>query len=227
MKKVAVLVDGDFFLRTFTRAIDPERSMDSGTMAKLMWRYWVCHVDKKQHEELHRIYFYDCPPLTKKIHHPTSGEFVDLGSTPIAKFRSELHQNLIKFPFVARRMGFLDEGNARWVVRSNDLHKKLIKGSISASEISPDQITYHAGQKGVDMKIGLDIATLVLKDQVQKIVLISGDSDFVPAAKLARTEGAHFVLDAMNASIRDDLAEHIDQLRTHIKWFSEKHAETA
>ena len=38
------------------------------------------------------------------------------------------------------------------------------------------------------MKLGLDIATLTLKKQVNKIVLISGDSDFVPAAKLARAE---------------------------------------
>ena len=69
-------------------------------------------------------------------------------------------------------------------------------------------------QKGVDMKIGLDIASIAYKKQVDQIVLISGDSDFVSAAKLARREGIDFVLDPLGAPIKDDLFEHIDGLRT-------------
>jgi len=46
------------------------------------------------------------------------------------------------------------------------------------------------------------------------IVLISGDSDFVSAAKLARREGIDFVLDPLGATIKEDLFEHIDGLRT-------------
>ena len=64
------------------------------------------------------------------------------------------------------------------------------------------------------MKIGLDIASLAYKKQVDKIVLISGDSDFVPAAKLARREGIDFVLDPLGSSIKPDLFEHIDGLRS-------------
>ncbi len=45
-------------------------------------------------------------------------------------------------------------------------------------------------------------------------MLVSGDSDFVPAAKLARREGIDFILDPMWAGIRSDLHEHIDGLRT-------------
>jgi len=67
-------------------------------------------------------------------------------------------------------------------------------------------------QKGVDMKIGLDIASLAFKRQVRRIVLISGDSDFVPAAKLARREGVDFVLDSMGMDIKGELFEHIDGL---------------
>ncbi len=64
------------------------------------------------------------------------------------------------------------------------------------------------------MKIGLDIATLTHKKLVDRIVLIAGDSDFVPASKMARREGINFVLDAMNHPIREDLQEHIDWLHT-------------
>ena len=60
----------------------------------------------------------------------------------------------------------------------------------------------------------------VMKKQVDKIVLIAGDSDFVPAAKFARREGIDFVLDAMGASIKPELSEHIDGLTTFVSSFS-------
>src|SRR5690606_8909702 len=57
------------------------------------------------------------------------------------------------------------------------------------AELSNEEVTLDLRQKGVDMRIGLDIAALTLKRFVGTIVLVSGDSDFVPAAKLARREG--------------------------------------
>lgn len=69
-------------------------------------------------------------------------------------------------------------------------------------------------QKGVDMRIGIDISSLTLKKQVDTIILVSGDSDFVPAAKLARREGIEFILDPMWQQINADLFEHIDGLQS-------------
>lgn len=46
------------------------------------------------------------------------------------------------------------------------------------------------------------------------IVLIAGDSDFVPAAKLARREGLQFILDPLWQKVNDDLYEHIDGLQS-------------
>jgi hypothetical protein len=48
--------------------------------------------------------------------------------------------------------------------------------------------------------------------RVDRIVLLAGDADFVPAAKLARREGVDFILDPMHAKIGADLYEHIDGL---------------
>jgi uncharacterized LabA/DUF88 family protein len=45
-------------------------------------------------------------------------------------------------------------------------------------------------------------------------VLVSGDSDFVPAAKLARREGMEFILDPLWQSVNNDLFEHIDGLQS-------------
>ena len=72
------------------------------------------------------------------------------------------------------------------------------------------------------MRIGIDIYSLAFKKQVNQIILISGDSDFVPAAKQARREGIDFILDPMGATIKDDLFEHIDGIRSYIKKFITK-----
>ena len=65
------------------------------------------------------------------------------------------------------------------------------------------------------MKIGLDMASLALKKMVRQIILVSGDGDFVPAAKLARREGIDVVLDPIwSPHIGDALHEHIDGLKS-------------
>jgi len=64
------------------------------------------------------------------------------------------------------------------------------------------------------MRIGIDISSLALKRQVRQIILMAGDADFVPAAKLARREGVDFVLDPMWSAIPQGLVEHIDGMRS-------------
>lgn len=64
------------------------------------------------------------------------------------------------------------------------------------------------------MRIGLDIATVTLKRQAAIVILVSGDADFVPAAKLARREGVQFILDPLWQDVSPDLFEHIDGLRS-------------
>jgi len=76
--------------------------------------------------------------------------------------------------------------------------------------LGSDQIRLGMRQKGVDMRIGLDISTLTLKKQVDTIILVTGDSDFVPAAKMARREGVEFLLDPLWQQVNDDLREHVD-----------------
>jgi uncharacterized LabA/DUF88 family protein len=85
---------------------------------------------------------------------------------------------------------------------------------MALTDLTEEHVKYDVQQKGVDMRIGLDIAAMAFKRQVDQIVLVAGDSDFVPAAKLARREGIDFILDPMWAKIRDDLHEHIDGLRS-------------
>ncbi|WP_416827470.1 NYN domain-containing protein, partial [Helicobacter ganmani] len=114
----------------------------------------------------------------------------------------------------ALRMGYLDEKNGEWKFKNPSIMKDLLDNKIAISDLKDEHFIYYAKQKGVDMKIGIDIARLSFQKIVEKIVLISGDSDFVPAAKLTRTEGLHFTLDPMGNNIKSDLQEHIDWLHT-------------
>jgi len=97
---------------------------------------------------------------------------------------------------------------------TTDALKALVNGRREWVNISDDDFRLDLRQKGVDMRIGLDIASLAYKAQINQLILISGDSDFVPAAKLARREGIDFVLDPMWSTVRPDLHEHIDGLKT-------------
>ena len=65
-------------------------------------------------------------------------------------------------------------------------------------------------QKGVDIRIGLDIAWISLKRVVDAIVLVTGDSDFVAVMKFARKEGLKVILSPMGHSVRRELKAHAD-----------------
>lgn len=212
-RKVAILVDGEFYIKMYCQFFKVKtQELDYKKLAKALQIHCMKHIDKDS-EILYRIYFYDCKPLMKKCHNPISKKSVDLSESPVAELRNNLHKEIITLPCFALRFGYLDEKNAKWQI-NNDKYDDLLKGKIKFNDIGANDLHYKAKQKGIDMKIGLDVAHLSYKKLVDKIVLISGDSDFVPAAKLARKEGLHFTLDPMHMKIREDLAEHIDYLKT-------------
>jgi uncharacterized LabA/DUF88 family protein len=90
----------------------------------------------------------------------------------------------------------------------------LLNGTRDWNSLTDADFVYDTRQKGTDMRIGLDIASVAYKKQADQIVLVAGDSDFMPAAKLARREGIDFILDPMWHSVHAELHEHIDGLRS-------------
>jgi uncharacterized LabA/DUF88 family protein len=113
---------------------------------------------------------------------------------------------------VALRLGRLQDRRA-WRMKPDRL-RALLRKQIDFSDLTDDDFAYDVKQKGTDMGVGLDIASVSYRRQADQIVLVAGDSDFVPAAKLARREGVDFILDPMWSPIADDLHEHVDGLRS-------------
>ena len=78
--------------------------------------------------------------------------------------------------------------------------------------ITPEDLEPNLNQKGVDMRVGLDIAALALKHIVDVVVLVTGDTDFIPAMKFARREGLQLYLVTLDRKIHSALLEHSDLL---------------
>ncbi|WP_386695736.1 NYN domain-containing protein [Lonepinella sp. MS14435] len=211
----AILIDGAYFIKRI-RHFEPNNYFNAQRIADLAVRCAMLHLSDKRKvkQELYRIFFYDCAPLEKKMHNPISKKAFDFSKSNEAIFRTELHQRLLKKRKLALRLGDLSQ-TVEWIIKP-DIEQAILKGKrdLSKSPLQENDVIINTRQKGVDMRIGIDITTLALKKQVNQIVLIAGDSDFVPAAKLARREGVDFILDPIHQNIPDQLNEHIDGLRS-------------
>jgi uncharacterized LabA/DUF88 family protein len=219
MDNVAILVDGEFFIKQFRKHHPGGEEASPGDIAKELHRLCVYHLktrNGKHQDRLYRIIVYDCPPMLKRVHHPLTNRAINLAKSKTAVARLEFHQELRKLRKVALRLGKIDEENAAWAINPAVLRDLLYKKRAFES-LEEHEVNFIGRQKAVDMKIGLDISSLAIKRMVNKIVLIAGDSDFVPAAKLARREGIDFVLDPMWKTVKPDLQEHIDGIRTTIR----------
>jgi len=208
--KVAILIDGGFFLKRYSSLYPGADGHSPEIIAKNICKAALKHVPSDY--ELYRIFYYDCSPIGKRVHNPISKRSIDFSKTAIFRQRLDLFEELKKKRKLALRIGHIkDSGN--WQIFPSRI-KALLKGEISFSEITENDVYYEMRQKGIDMKIGVDIASLALKKQVNQIVLISGDEDFVPASKLARREGIDFILDPLWNPVDSSLFEHIDGLNS-------------
>ncbi|MCP3734379.1 NYN domain-containing protein [Sphingomonas sp. RP10(2022)] len=219
----AFVIDGAYFLRRLRWTFPHIDHKDPTKVVDSLWRLVRWHmqfnpafrrdrdtgVHSMESPELHRIFFYDCPPLTKKMHRPISRQAIDLSKTDEAQLRLAVHRELRETRKVAVRLGRLNDAS-EWRL-TVDAVKRLRSGVVAP--LTDADFEIDTKQKGVDMKLGLDVATLAFKRQVGQIVLIAGDADFVPAAKLARREGIDVVLETMGRDAPEDLHANVDGVR--------------
>jgi uncharacterized LabA/DUF88 family protein len=228
MDKIAVLIDGGYFLKRLPQVCQGVETDDSEAVTRAIGRLVVSHLKNhnkiigKKHarSNLYRVFYYDATPYQDKAHLPVSRKAIDYSRTEEARFRSALFDCLRRNPNTAVRLGEVRKERG-WVLKEGP-QKELLSGKKSVGDLEDDDFAYGLRQKAVDMKIGLDIASLTLKRQVGHIVLVAGDADFVPAAKLARREGVRIILDPLWRRVAHDLFEHIDMLYSGFKRPSSK-----
>jgi uncharacterized LabA/DUF88 family protein len=198
MAAYAILIDGGFLKRKLGTAKDPATAEQIREFAEKLQAHPALRS-----KSLHRIYFYDALPFTDTKEMPLCAERINFGVTDVAIRNNKLIQAVTKYPFFATRLG--ETVFRGWQVKGHKLREKVAKIEITKDDIQPV-----IGQKGVDMRIGLDVASLVLKKIASVIVLVTGDSDFVPVMKFARREGAQLFLVTLGHGVRETLEEHAD-----------------
>jgi len=254
-RRIAVLIDGGFFLKRLPRLVSPGRCDGASGIAKCITELCRNHIRKLTGDEgsrwiqhLYRTFFYDALPYDGTAHHPIENRLIQFGKSDLAGQRLALFETLRKQRKLALRLGKVTRQGSEWSIDPR-LTKKMLRMREWMAAIGPfdsimqqsdpislsltreqalqlvqlqgfwqglerNAVSLNLRQKGVDMRIGIDIASLALKRQVDTIVLVAGDSDFVPAAKLARREGIDFILDPLWQDVNDDLHEHIDGLQS-------------
>ncbi|MCR5450665.1 MAG: NYN domain-containing protein [Solobacterium sp.] len=218
--KVAILVDGAFYRkRAYTVYGDKSPQERAEELDHYCRKHLTENINGVSHEhDLYRIFYYDCEPSKKSVFNPLTKKNEELKETNMYSWTNEFLKELKKKRKFAVRLGEIADSGIGYYIPVPKT-KELLLGKCKIEDLKSSDLSMMVTQKGVDMRIGLDIASMAFKKQVSQIVLISGDSDFVPAAKLARREGIDFVLDPLGAGIKENLEEHIDGLRTQDKRF--------
>ncbi|MDR0672890.1 MAG: NYN domain-containing protein [Zoogloeaceae bacterium] len=196
----AILIDGGFVKRKIGSAKCPATSAGFKNLIDD-----IIALPELQAHHLHRAYYYDSAPLTSQEQKPLGGGTVDFGADPVVNRSARLFSELAKLPFMALRLGELSFNG--WGIATKRMTKDVDGMTIKHADLKP-QIQ----QKGVDMRIGLDIAALTLKKHAQIVVLVSGDSDFIPAMKFARREGCQLFLCTLGQRVKPAMLEHCDLL---------------
>lgn len=220
MSKVAILIDAGFLLKRLPSvcpSVDHNNALD---VANAISRLVTGHLKKQNnvqgaHNErslLYRVFYYDAKPYMNKGHFPVSKKSIDYGKTSEAVFRLALFNELRKRANTAVRLGEVRKERS-WILKDRP-QSDLLNGKLNVSDLTDADFAPGLRQKAVDMRIGLDIASISLKQQAETIILVSGDADFVPAAKLARREGVKVILDPLWRSVAPDLYEHIDGVQS-------------
>lgn len=212
-ERVAILIDGAFYRRRAYNLFGDKSPKDRANELITYCSRHLTNSETQKKSYLYRIFYYDCPPLEGNMHHPLSNKPISMKKTPQYSWSKDFFQELANKRKAALRMGELQERESGYRIKPKTMNK-LCRKEITIDQLEIKDFEPNFVQKGVDMRIGLDIASMAYKHQVTKLILIAGDSDFVPAAKHARREGIDFVLDPMWQNIRPQLNEHIDGLHS-------------
>jgi uncharacterized LabA/DUF88 family protein len=153
-------------------------------------------------EEIFRVLYYDCAPYSGTVKLPVSGDQYTFGGSD--KWLEEL---ACKDLFAVRRGVLKFRGFKPKRTPVNPI------GPPTDADFGPD-----FEQKGVDMRIGLDIAAYSANHATDRIILVSNDTDCVPAMKYGRKSGLQVVIAELpNGKVAPELTMHADFKRA-VSW---------
>lgn len=202
LERLAVLMDGAYVIKR----LDPMgRSFPRAeTVRGLASRI----ASSERGHRLYRVFFYHADPYSEAQRHPLTREWIQFGDTATARNNDRLLRELEEAVNFAVRRG--EVAFRGWRVRR--AVGRALAGN-SGDDLGAEDFLPNLTQKGVDMRIGLDIAALALKRLADTVLLVTGDADMIPAMKFARREGMRVGLCTLGFDgIRRELRAHTDFL---------------
>lgn len=201
-RRYSILIDGGFFVRKLYKKLGQRPGVDD-----VVTEIQAISSSPLFHGfDLLRVYYYDSRPATGKLKHPISGEEINLAETEVYRRNQSFLDALELKTNIALRLGELSANG--WKLKRTALQDS----ELSSRSLEPTDFTMDLEQKGVDLRIGLDIARLSLRQTVHTVVVVTGDSDLVPAFKFARREGIRVVLSHMGHGVKRELRAHTDMI---------------
>ena len=192
MIRIAILIDGGH-VRQVARRNKLYYTVDLVEQLALS-----CATDD---EQIYRILYYDCARYEGTTKLPVSGNPHEFEGS------DEWLRRLSTRELFAIRRGVLKFRG--WKPKRLPVAKK---------ELTDDDFSPDFEQKGVDMRIGLDIATFSTTNAVDRVVLITGDTDCIPAMKYGRISGLQIALAALPKKMpTGELRGHADFIR-QLEW---------
>jgi len=218
MKKVAILIDGGWFKSVLRAELTTPGQLERPMIkAATIFKNAVSVIDHEgEGEEIFRIYYYDARPYDGTDRNPIDGELIDFSKSKTYRYGMRVIEELGQMDQIALRIG--DIKPRGWALTDSYI-KQAIKNTRSVPPahpplLNPQDIYPSLEQKGVDMRIGIDVANLALQRHVDRIILLSGDTDMIPAMKLARRAGIQVILVQFGGHrIVKELIEDADFLR--------------
>lgn len=198
--KTAILMDGAYVTKRFER--ERQRFPDVSDVTGLATRLFR----SLDHPKVYRVFFYGANPYHGSKQKPLGGPLVDFAATKTARNNTRLLEGLEDSENFAVRRGEVVFQGWRLGPAADRALQRDPKKAVSHSDFIPELV-----QKGVDMRIGLDIAALALKRLTDTVVLVTGDADMIPAMRFARREGLQVGLCTLgHPGIRRELRAHAD-----------------
>jgi uncharacterized LabA/DUF88 family protein len=183
--RIIVLIDGGFLRVKVKHA---GKAYNPGFIEKF------AHNCKIAPEEIFRVLYYDCAPFVGDVKLPVSGHTKQFAGSD--KWMDELAS---KDLFAVRR----------GVLKFRGYKPK--QTPVNPGQLSDSDFQADFEQKGVDMRIGLDIAAYSANRAIDKICLVSNDTDCVPALKYGRRSGLQIVIvELPNSKVAPELVMHSD-----------------
>jgi uncharacterized LabA/DUF88 family protein len=139
----------------------------------------LAHACVRADERLLRILYYDCARYAGTTRKPVSG-----AAHSFTGDDAWLKQLASKDHFAVRQGVLKFRG---WKLKARVARQG--QGPLTDNDFAPD-----FEQKGVDMRIGLDIANFCRTSAVERVILFTNDTDYIPAMKYGRIAGLQIVL---------------------------------